>query len=550
MTCNWVWLLTLCSLLVIAQSLPTNLADDAKKTEQTMRPKPKRAQEMLMFGNQQNRQPEKKPSASYTSTAEKRTLAASGLGGLKAALAEEEKPSHSNIPNNAVYDRDSFSPYDRSYDYGKVMMNDLGYEMPQVWDVPSYSRYYMNEDRRKRSEKSTGSTTVKPSTTSFQSPTSTQQSVQAQVKRRAGTRSLITRFLAGNSLAPSLQNEGVVEIASSPTTRVMSVTFTDEKRFNYHHDLRKEQQLSSRRFIGGNCAMIWGDIGYDGSINQHGNNATETKGSRFTNALCAVRLFGIPLSGNICTQYLRKDLQVSVDTYLQDLTALTFTSRARLHAYKPRSWCDRLWENPSAYKSHNGDHSCMVLTSKVVSDIRHLSVIAHDTQCLSLKNESGITRVKPNRLMSNCQLNINSFSEITENTVMVIKVTLIKVTLKWSNKCIEFSFSRRKFEGTVVFIMLCVCIYNVMNLLAAHTLCLTSIIVIAFNDTTLLTLELPKWSKPLLLYSFSVFFFIFNVSDGNIIRKSIVPVLQAALQLTGQWTAMFVDHRNMIKYEV
>ena len=65
-------------------------------------------------------------------------------------------------------------------------MNDLGYEMPQVWDVPSYSRYYVNEDRRKRSEKSTvtGSTTVKPSTTSFQSPTSTQQSVQAQVKRR------------------------------------------------------------------------------------------------------------------------------------------------------------------------------------------------------------------------------------------------------------------------------------------------------------------------------------------------------------------------------
>lgn len=44
------------------------------------------------------------------------TLAASGLGGLKAALAEEEKPSHSNIPNNAVYDRDSFFPYDRNYE--------------------------------------------------------------------------------------------------------------------------------------------------------------------------------------------------------------------------------------------------------------------------------------------------------------------------------------------------------------------------------------------------------------------------------------------------
>ncbi|OAD54361.1 Prohormone-2 [Eufriesea mexicana] len=185
MTYAWICLLTLCSLLVISQSLPTNLAEDTKKTEQTMRPKPKRAQEMIMFGNQQNRQGENSPSASYSSTAEKRTLASSGLGGLKAALAEEEKPSHSNAPNNALYDRDSFSPYDKNYDYGKVLVNKLGYEMPQVWDVPSYPQYYFNEDRRKRSEKSvvTGSTTMKPSTTLFQSPTSTQQSVQAQVKR-------------------------------------------------------------------------------------------------------------------------------------------------------------------------------------------------------------------------------------------------------------------------------------------------------------------------------------------------------------------------------
>ncbi|KOX79843.1 Prohormone-2 [Melipona quadrifasciata] len=221
MMCDWVWLLTLCSLLVIAQSLPTNLADDAKKTEQTMRPKPKRAQEMLMFGNQQNRQPEKKPSTSYTSTAEKRTLAASGLGGLKAALAEEEKPSHSNIPNNAVYDRDSFSPYDRNYDYGKVMMNDLGYEMPQIWDVPSYSRYYMNEDRRKRSEKSTvtGSTTVKPSTTSFPSPTSTQQSVQAQVKR---------------------SNEGKDQILDTPAT----VPIYQEPRFKRELDIDPQDVLT------------------------------------------------------------------------------------------------------------------------------------------------------------------------------------------------------------------------------------------------------------------------------------------------------------------
>lgn len=40
MMCDWVWLLlTLCSLLMIVQSLPTNLAEDTKKTEQTMRPK-------------------------------------------------------------------------------------------------------------------------------------------------------------------------------------------------------------------------------------------------------------------------------------------------------------------------------------------------------------------------------------------------------------------------------------------------------------------------------------------------------------------------------
>lgn len=39
MTCDWVWLFTLCSLLMIVHSLPTNLAEDTKKTEQTMRAK-------------------------------------------------------------------------------------------------------------------------------------------------------------------------------------------------------------------------------------------------------------------------------------------------------------------------------------------------------------------------------------------------------------------------------------------------------------------------------------------------------------------------------
>lgn len=101
----------------------------------------KRAQEMLMFGNQQNRQAESNTGgSSYSSTAEKSeypilrtdtfryfnysnllffvpgTLSSSGLGGLKAALVEEEKSSRSNTPNNAMYDRDSFSPYEKNYE--------------------------------------------------------------------------------------------------------------------------------------------------------------------------------------------------------------------------------------------------------------------------------------------------------------------------------------------------------------------------------------------------------------------------------------------------
>ena len=47
--------------------------------------------------------------------------------------------------------------------------------------------------------------------------------------------------------------------------------FTDEERFNlegpdglhcYYHDLRKEQQLPSRRSMGGDGITIWRDIGY------------------------------------------------------------------------------------------------------------------------------------------------------------------------------------------------------------------------------------------------------------------------------------------------
>ncbi|XP_012538470.1 prohormone-2 isoform X2 [Monomorium pharaonis] len=209
MTCNWAWLLLLLfSLVSVGICLPAGLMEDAKKADQPMKPKSKRTQETLMFGNQQNRQAVNAAAAakSFTSNAEKRTLAASGLGGLKAALAEDDKPSpvqKSSGSNPAMYEHEAYSPYDKNYDYGKVVMNEVEEDVPRVWDAAAmpYSRaYYAGEDRRKRSnEKSTvrppssssssSSSTLQPSTSSYQTkhlPSSlipTQQPVQAQVKR-------------------------------------------------------------------------------------------------------------------------------------------------------------------------------------------------------------------------------------------------------------------------------------------------------------------------------------------------------------------------------
>ncbi|EFN79547.1 Prohormone-2 [Harpegnathos saltator] len=185
---NWAWLLLLFSLVSVSMSLPTSLMEDAKKADQAMKPKSKRAQEMLMFGNQQNRQTNG-AGDSLTSNAEKRTLASSGgLGGLKAALAEDDKPSQAKQPSNSIYEHEAYSPYDRNYDYGKVLVNEVEEDGPRVWDVlPPYSRYYTSEDRRKRSDKFTATvrptTTLQPPSSSFQTPTPTQQPVQAQVKR-------------------------------------------------------------------------------------------------------------------------------------------------------------------------------------------------------------------------------------------------------------------------------------------------------------------------------------------------------------------------------
>ncbi|XP_072762681.1 prohormone-2 isoform X2 [Anoplolepis gracilipes] len=194
MTYNWAWLLLLFSLVSIGICLPTSLIEDVKKADQAMKPKSKRTQEMLMFGNQQNRQVNAAAGESFTSNAEKRTLASSGLGGLKAALAEDDKPSQAKSSSSSMYEHETYSPYDKNYDYGKVLMNEVEEDGPRVWDVPPYSRYYTGEDRRKRSDKSTvtaqssSSTTLQPPTSSYVSsklrrPIPTLSPVQPQVKR-------------------------------------------------------------------------------------------------------------------------------------------------------------------------------------------------------------------------------------------------------------------------------------------------------------------------------------------------------------------------------
>jgi transposase len=59
------------------------------------------------------------------------------------------------------------------------------------------------------------------------------------------------------------------------TDEWLNVIFTDEKKFNldgpdgwmyYYHDLRKEQQLLSKRQMGGGSVMIWAGIGYNGIL--------------------------------------------------------------------------------------------------------------------------------------------------------------------------------------------------------------------------------------------------------------------------------------------
>nr|XP_050847041.1 prohormone-2-like isoform X2 [Vespula vulgaris] len=180
---SWACLLILCTLIAPSISLPTSLKGDTKKTDQITRTKPKRAQETLMFGNQQNRQPENRGNP-YISSAEKRALNVAGLDALKASLAKENKFSNPKSPRNSLDEREVYNPYDKNYEYGKVIVTEEGDEMPHVWDVAPYSRYYMSDDRRKRSEKSIPSirtTTISPTSTGYHMAYQTQNSpIQAK----------------------------------------------------------------------------------------------------------------------------------------------------------------------------------------------------------------------------------------------------------------------------------------------------------------------------------------------------------------------------------
>ncbi|XP_014599802.1 PREDICTED: prohormone-2-like isoform X3 [Polistes canadensis] len=205
---SWTCLLILCTLTALSFSLPTSLNKDAKKTDQ-MRIKreqhhpiesnknfvkditkfvslAKRAQETLMFGNQQNRQPENRGNP-YVSSTEKRALNAAGLDSLKMSLTKENKFPNAKSPRNSLDERNVYNPHDnKNYEYGKVIVTEEGDEIPQVSDVASYTRYYMNDDRRKRLEKlipNIHTTTVPPSCTEYHMPYPTQNS-PIQTKKR------------------------------------------------------------------------------------------------------------------------------------------------------------------------------------------------------------------------------------------------------------------------------------------------------------------------------------------------------------------------------
>ncbi|CAD6234771.1 GSCOCG00002093001-RA-CDS [Cotesia congregata] len=180
MTFSWTRFFFVGIVVVSVESLATGLLEDVAKADQIMRPKAKRTQEILMFGNQQNRRVDNTAaSTSHNTNVEKRTLGTSGFEDVKAALSDEEGFSDYKQPLNPMYERDSLSPYEKSYLYGKVMMNEVNDDLPRNWEIPAYPRYFTySEDRRKRSEKA-GSNNNNSSPTSTARPTQSTSSPSA-----------------------------------------------------------------------------------------------------------------------------------------------------------------------------------------------------------------------------------------------------------------------------------------------------------------------------------------------------------------------------------
>ncbi|XP_015608364.1 prohormone-2 [Cephus cinctus] len=179
MLSHWLCLVTLVTLAVMGEALSTTLMEDLKKADQLMRPKTKRAQEILMFGNQQNRQAENTANNHlYPSNTEKRTLGTSGLEDIKAAFAQSDNFERPNPISSTAFDRKVLSPYDKNYEYSKILANQIT-DGPKNWDVPSYQRYYDlgMDGRRKRSDNSmTSIYTTTPSPVPSSSPASSSSS--------------------------------------------------------------------------------------------------------------------------------------------------------------------------------------------------------------------------------------------------------------------------------------------------------------------------------------------------------------------------------------
>ncbi|XP_014210669.1 prohormone-2-like isoform X2 [Copidosoma floridanum] len=168
---EWMWFLGLSAILVAVQALPTaGLADEAKKSEQPARPKVKRSQELLMFGNQQNQRAaadRNAPPANIAPSLEKRTLSNSGLEDASAVLSEaEQRPEV--FPGTYIMDQPAVPQRDNNYEYGRVLVNELDDVFPRnSWDrgPQRFGRNYAvtglsAEERRKRSGDSSSPTTT------------------------------------------------------------------------------------------------------------------------------------------------------------------------------------------------------------------------------------------------------------------------------------------------------------------------------------------------------------------------------------------------------